>query len=32
MLFHCMALTPANPKQPEGPIWTESDSTAVASK
>ena len=24
--------TPANPKQPEGPIWTESDSTAVASK
>jgi len=24
--------TPANPKQPEGPIWTESDSTSVASK
>jgi cytochrome c oxidase cbb3-type subunit 3 len=23
---------PANPKQPEGPIWKESDSTAVASK
>jgi len=23
--------TPANPKQPEGPIWTQSDSTAVVS-